>query len=67
MSEIATPCTRICTLDPATGLCRGCGRSGEEIAAWVELSDSERDAVMAQLPQRLASLHRHAAVKLEPS
>jgi predicted Fe-S protein YdhL (DUF1289 family) len=56
MSMIATPCLRICTLDPASGLCRGCGRSVEEIAAWARYSDVERARIMALLPHRVASL-----------
>jgi predicted Fe-S protein YdhL (DUF1289 family) len=31
---ISTPCIRVCILDPDTGLCEGCGRTSEEIAAW---------------------------------
>jgi len=30
---ISTPCIRVCILDPDTGLCEGCGRTSEEIAA----------------------------------
>ncbi|MEM9590798.1 MAG: DUF1289 domain-containing protein, partial [Pseudomonadota bacterium] len=29
-----TPCVNICMLDETSGLCIGCGRSGEEIADW---------------------------------
>ena len=38
---IVSPCVNICTLDPATGLCRGCGRTGDEIARWTAMSDAE--------------------------
>ena len=31
---IESPCNKICTLDPASGLCIGCGRSLAEIARW---------------------------------
>jgi predicted Fe-S protein YdhL (DUF1289 family) len=56
MPEIATPCLKICVLDPAGGLCRGCGRSGDEIAAWRDMPQSERLRIMALLPARLAAL-----------
>ncbi len=56
MSEIVTPCKKICFLDPRSGLCRGCGRNGEEIAAWIGLSQPERARIMALLPNRLAAL-----------
>jgi uncharacterized protein len=41
-------------MEPATGLCRGCGRTLEEIARWSSMSEAERDAVMASLEMRLA-------------
>ncbi len=56
MAAIETPCDKICILDDAAGLCRGCGRSIDEIARWTALSDAERSSVMAQLPGRLAAL-----------
>jgi|SoiMethySBSTD1v2_1073268.scaffolds.fasta_scaffold44256_5 predicted Fe-S protein YdhL (DUF1289 family) len=56
MAAIETPCDKICILDDASGLCRGCGRSLDEIARWTAYSDAERACVMAQLPQRLAAL-----------
>lgn len=50
----SSPCIRLCVLDPVTGLCEGCGRTGEEIAAWGGLSEPERLRIMAGLPARLA-------------
>jgi predicted Fe-S protein YdhL (DUF1289 family) len=53
-----TPCVNICLLDAKTGLCLGCGRSLDEIAGWASMSDSDRRAIMAELPlrkQRLAA------------
>ena len=48
-----TPCVKVCTYDPGTGLCRGCGRSLQEIATWASMSADERERVMEQLPERL--------------
>ncbi len=56
MTAIETPCDKICILDDASGLCRGCGRSLDEIARWSAYSDAERTRVMADLPQRFAAL-----------
>lgn len=50
---ISTPCTRVCVLDPETGLCEGCGRTRDEIAAWYRLSEEERLRIMATLDDRL--------------
>ena len=56
--DAASPCTKICTLDAATGFCVGCGRTGHEIAGWVHMRDAERVALKAQLPVRMATLKR---------
>jgi predicted Fe-S protein YdhL (DUF1289 family) len=53
---IASPCNKICTVEPVSGLCIGCGRNLTEIASWIGLSDAERSRIMAELPWRLASL-----------
>jgi predicted Fe-S protein YdhL (DUF1289 family) len=55
MTTITTPCINVCVLDPRTGLCRGCGRSADEIAAWASMSEAERKRIMAELPNRMAS------------
>ena len=49
---ISSPCIRVCILDPETGLCEGCGRTTEEIARWFRMSEAERLAIMATLPER---------------
>ncbi len=51
---IKTPCINVCILDDAAGLCRGCGRTGDEIAMWSAIGDRERERIMAELPTRLA-------------
>jgi uncharacterized protein len=55
---IVSPCILVCTLDPATGWCLGCGRTGDEIARWTAMTDTGRDAVMQALPERMARLNR---------
>ncbi|AWN44570.1 DUF1289 domain-containing protein [Methylobacterium durans] len=49
----SSPCTKVCVLDDATGLCRGCGRTRDEIAAWGSLGEARRLAIMAGLEARL--------------
>jgi predicted Fe-S protein YdhL (DUF1289 family) len=58
MADIDSPCNKVCTVDPISALCIGCGRSLTEIEGWTRFSADERARVMAQLPQRLASLDR---------
>jgi predicted Fe-S protein YdhL (DUF1289 family) len=49
----STTCIRLCVLDPSTGLCEGCGRTSDEIAAWLAMSETERLRIMAELDGRL--------------
>jgi predicted Fe-S protein YdhL (DUF1289 family) len=56
MASIESPCTKICVIHTAEGLCLGCGRSLSEIAAWTTLSGQDRSRVMADLPRRLAAV-----------
>lgn len=60
-ANAASPCINICQMDAATGLCRGCARTLDEIAAWSSLSVAERVRVNAALPAR------HAALWPEPA
>ncbi|WP_189619387.1 DUF1289 domain-containing protein [Novosphingobium colocasiae] len=52
MAHVPSPCTGVCVLDPATGWCRGCLRTINEIAAWSTLDDAGKRAVVAALPAR---------------
>jgi predicted Fe-S protein YdhL (DUF1289 family) len=56
-TSISSPCNRICVVHPALRMCVGCGRSLDEIAGWIALSETERSHIMAQLPARLAALN----------
>ncbi len=58
--EISTPCVKVCVVDPLTALCIGCGRSTSEIAAWLDMSEAERAAIMAGLGQRLRAARSRA-------
>jgi predicted Fe-S protein YdhL (DUF1289 family) len=58
MAEIETPCNKVCAVDPASGLCIGCGRTVAEIAGWIGFTADERKRIMAGLPKRLATVHR---------
>jgi len=50
---IQSPCIKVCVIDPASGLCAGCGRTLAEIGRWGALSDAERASIMAGLPARM--------------
>ncbi len=48
-----TPCIKVCVVDGASDLCFGCGRTLPEIARWGRMTNTERAAIMAQLPERM--------------
>jgi hypothetical protein len=43
-------------MSPATGLCEGCRRTIDEIAAWSRMEDPEKRAVWALIDERRARL-----------
>ncbi len=57
---IASPCVKICTVDPAQDRCNGCHRTLDEIARWSAMSDTERARVIALLPARRQSVETPA-------
>ena len=52
MSEVASPCTSVCRMDPRSGWCEGCLRSIDEIVAWGGLDDEAKRRILALLPAR---------------
>lgn len=56
LPRIKSPCVSVCTVNPETRHCDGCGRTLKEIARWSRLTDDERATVMAELPGRRARL-----------
>jgi len=49
---IKTPCIKVCVVDGESGLCLGCYRRLNEVATWARLTEAERDAILAELPDR---------------
>lgn len=52
--EVASPCVNLCRIDAPTGLCAGCYRTLHEIASWINLSASERRAIVDHTVARRA-------------
>lgn len=52
----ASPCIGVCVIDEAKGLCTGCVRTLDEIAAWGSASEDHRAGVWAALPSRAAAM-----------
>lgn len=44
-----SPCIGVCTIEPHTQVCTGCGRSTLEIRSWKEYSQEQKLKVMQRL------------------
>jgi uncharacterized protein len=51
-SPVASPCIGICRMNEAAGLCDGCLRTIDEIAAWSTLDDDAKRAVWRAIEAR---------------
>jgi uncharacterized protein len=58
MTPIESPCILVCSIDMKTGYCFGCGRTRDEISAWISMTAEDRRAVMSDLPARLETVER---------
>lgn len=54
-APVPSPCINVCRMDAASGLCEGCQRTIDEIAAWSQMSDAAKRAVWAELEARRAA------------
>lgn len=52
ISTVKSPCIGTCMLFPRTQMCSGCFRTVDEVRDWIEMTDEERLAVIAQLEER---------------
>ena len=58
---VPSPCISVCRIDEASGLCVGCLRTLDEIAAWGALDDAARSRVWQAIAIRRAELARTAS------
>jgi predicted Fe-S protein YdhL (DUF1289 family) len=54
--DVASPCIDVCRIDARTGLCEGCLRTLDEIAAWGALTEAMKREVLANIEARRAAL-----------
>lgn len=52
ISAVKSPCIGTCLLFPGTQMCSGCFRTVDEVRDWIEMTDEERLAVIAELDER---------------
>lgn len=63
---VPSPCINVCTLDEASGLCRGCARTLDEIARWSSLSERDKLQVWRLIRLRQSAATAGAAVPPGP-
>ncbi len=49
---VPSPCINVCRMNDGSGLCEGCLRTLDEIAAWGGLDDTRKRAVLVELRLR---------------
>ena len=52
---VPSPCIAVCRMDEAGGLCEGCLRTLDEIAAWSRLGDAGKRVVWRRIGRRAAT------------
>lgn len=45
----SSPCIAICSTSQGDDICRGCGRTFEEVSRWLEMSEPQKDAVWSRI------------------
>ena len=58
VAGVPSPCINVCRMDAASGLCEGCLRTIDEIAAWGTMDDDDKRTVWQRLEQRRAAWPR---------
>ena len=53
---VKSPCNGTCLLDPRSGYCMGCYRTGDEIGSWMTMSDGTKKRVISKTRQRRGEL-----------
>ena len=56
VGSVPSPCISVCQMDQDSGLCQGCWRSLDEIAAWGAGGIAFRRQVWQRIEARLAQL-----------
>lgn len=59
--DLPSPCVSVCRMSPASGLCEGCLRSLEEIAAWSRMGDEGKRLVWRGILARMDAAQPVAA------
>lgn len=53
--SVPSPCLSVCRMDAVTGLCEGCLRTLDEVAAWSAMGDDDKRRVWKLIEERAAT------------
>lgn len=62
-AAVESPCVRECVIEQATGYCRGCCRTLDEISYWVRYTPDERQRVMEVISLRRAAANHSCTTR----
>lgn len=51
-TPVRSPCVKVCEMDEAIGLCKGCFRTQDERDWWVAYTDAQQREVLLRCEQR---------------
>jgi len=54
-NALPSPCISVCQLDPVSGQCIGCFRTGAEIAAWRSMTPGDQRELLDAIRDRRAA------------
>lgn len=55
-APVRSPCVKVCEMNDAVGLCKGCFRTQDERDWWVAYTDAQQREVLRRCDQRRAAL-----------
>lgn len=55
-ADVPSPCISVCRMSAATGLCEGCFRTRDEIAAWSRSDDDGKRGIWRTIEKRMVAL-----------
>ena len=47
-----SPCTKNCSLNNSTNICKGCGRTINDIVEWNRMTDKQKQQMMIRLSRK---------------
>ncbi|MCO5098829.1 MAG: DUF1289 domain-containing protein [Rhodocyclaceae bacterium] len=66
-TAVRSPCVKVCEMDEAVGLCKGCFRTQDERDWWVAYTDDQQREVLRRCEQRRVAVSQGNGAPLPPS